>query len=408
MNSEKIFKPCYRILKKDTFSNNENVKTTNTEYPYDLEYKPYSFSTVLNAYGIKPSKRSDVTVGIIELGGGYLTSDLENCMIANGFPDWKAADHIFPVFLNGYPTDIEQNFNNDLISSKEVELDIEFVTNCIPNGRINVYFSPNGYGTFIDAVDRAIEDNCTTISISWGSFEFACPNNYIYSFEKVFEKASNRGISIFIANGDFGDITHLTPLIQNNILGFQVGYPSSSPNVVCCGGSILSLELENGSYTKYSKETSWVEYIDDHIYAGNGGLSTLFEKPSYQKNLNFKSNFNSNSERRGTPDVSGNASLYNPYALYFNGEIIKFGGVSAIPPMWAGYTAGLRCNVFLNNYLYKLPKECFHDITAGNNYPYESKKGYDLCTGLGSPNGKVLTKELLKIFKKKNCKHNKK
>ena len=161
-------------------------------------------------------------------------------------------------------------------------------------------------------------------------------------------------------------------------------------------------------YTKYSKETSWVEYIDDHIYAGNGGLSTLFEKPSYQKNLNFKSNFNSNSERRGTPDVSGNASLYNPYALYFNGEIIKFGGVSAIPPMWAGYTAGLRCNVFLNNYLYKLPKECFHDITAGNNYPYESKKGYDLCTGLGSPNGKVLTKELLKIFKKKNCKHNKK
>ena len=129
----------------------------------------------------------------------------------------------------------------------------------------------------------------------------------------------------------------------------------------------------------------------------------------YQKKVNFNcSNVNENSNKRGVPDISGNSSIYNSWIVYFNGKTLNHGGTSAVAPMWAGYTAGLNCNVFLNDYLYKLPKECFHDITEGINYPYSSSKGYDLCTGLGSPNGEFLTKYLLKIFKKKKNKDKKK
>ena len=416
MEPTKLFKPLNRILKKDKSLNSSqrtgSVEPKITQYPYDLDYKTYEFSTVLNAYGIQSSPKSNVTVGIIELGGGYLPSDLEKCMTANGFPNWKAAEHVFPVFIDNYNdgnTNVEENFYADLDSSVEVALDVEFVAVCIPNGRINVYFAPNTFSgdSFINAVNRAIDDNCTTISISWGAYEFNSPNNYIYSFEKVFKKAASKGISIFAANGDFGDVTDYTSSIQNNTLGYQVGYPASSPYVTSCGGTILSLELENGTYSKYSKETTWVEDVGV-VVAGNGGTSNIFDKPSYQKELDFKSNFNSNPNRRGTPDVSGNASVYNGYTVYFDGETTRVGGVSAVSPMWAGFTAGLGCNVFIIPYLYKLPKECFHDIKNGINYPYESKEGYDLCTGLGSPNGKVLTKVLRKIFKKQSCKKYKK
>lgn len=402
-----MMRPLFRTLEKSM-----DIEKTNdiSQYPYNIYSTGYSFSTIIKSYGLTPSMKNDVTVGIIELGGGYLISDLEKCMIANGFPDWKAEDHVFPYFIDGYPTNIEQNFYNDLNSSTEVELDIEFVTNCIPNGRVNVYFAPNTFSGdgFINAVRQAINDNCTTISISWGSSELESTNNFIFTFEEVFKLASSKGISIFCSSGDYGDTTIFTPQIQNNIAGYQVGYPSSSPNVVCCGGTTLSLKLKDGSYSEYGKETAWSEVLysgqNSIIVAGNSGLSMLFDKPKYQKKLNFKSNFNTNSNRRGTPDIAGNASVYNGCQVYFNGNIYLLGGVSCVSPFWAGFTAGLGCNVFLTPYLYKLPKKCFHDINSGINYPYETIKGYDLCTGLGSPNGKILKKELLKIFKKKECK----
>lgn len=374
-----------------------NKAIPNTEYPYDVNNNGYSIKTIFDAYGLKPSTRKDVKVGIIELGGGYLISDLETSMTNNGFPNWKASEHVFPYFINGYPTNVEQNFYDDLNQSIEVELDVEIVAYAIPNGRINVYFAPNIQTDFIDAVNMAINHKCTTISISWGSFEIYNNNNILFTFESVLKKARDKGISIFIATGDKGDVTNFTPSIQNNILGFQVGYPASSPNVIACGGTNLSLELYNGNYSKYSKETSWIEQVQTSLVVGNGGTSMYFDKPKYQNNVNQCSN------RRGVPDISGNASIYNGWQICFNGNIINIGGTSAVAPMWSGFTAGLGCNVFLNDYLYKLPKKCFHDIKAGINYPFSASKGYDLCTGIGSPNGKVLVKYLLRIFNRKKC-----
>ena len=381
----------YYILNKTSTNGITNTR-------YNPENNGYPIQTILKSYGIEPSLRSDITVGIIELGGGYLTTDLEQSLKDNGFPNWKASEHVFPKFLNGYPTNVEENFYNDLDASTEVTLDIEIVANCIPNGKIIVYFYPLADTIdYNEIVDNIIKDKCTTVSSSWGNFEIENPNNNIFNADDAFKRLVKEGISLFVATGDNGDLNFLGRP-TNNVVGYQVGFPASSPNVIACGGSNLSLALKDGEYQEYSKETSWIEFLDpDTIKAGNGGESMIFPQPCYQKDLPYT--------KRTVPDISGNASAYNGWKLVFNGDLITVYGTSCVAPMWAGYTGGLGCNVFLNHYLYRISRKNFHDITEGISFPFEAKKGYDLCTGLGTPKAKCLTPILLKIFKEKSrCK----
>jgi kumamolisin len=51
---------------------------------------------------------------------------------------------------------------------------------------------------------------------------------------------------------------------------------------------------------------------------------------------------------------------------------------------------------FINALLYEVPASAaaFHNITQGNNGDYKAGKGWNACTGLGSPNGQNLLKAL--------------
>jgi subtilase family serine protease len=90
------------------------------------------------------------------------------------------------------------------------------------------------------------------------------------------------------------------------------------------------------------------------------------------------------------------------------------GGTSCAAPLWAGFTAlanqqatseGKPTIGFANPAIYDIAQSplyatCFHDITTGNNTwsgspsEYYAAKGYDLCTGWGSPNGLALINAL--------------
>lgn len=65
-------------------------------------------------------------------------------------------------------------------------------------------------------------------------------------------------------------------------------------------------------------------------------------------------------------------------------------------PLWAGLLAlinqSLGTNVgYINPLLYSATVEpTFHDITSGSNGDYSATKGWDACTGLGSPSGNAL------------------
>jgi len=79
-----------------------------------------------------------------------------------------------------------------------------------------------------------------------------------------------------------------------------------------------------------------------------------------------------------------------------DGQQTVIGGTSAVAPLWAGLLAlineSLGTNVgYVNALLYSAKVEpTFHDITTGSNGDYSAGKGWDACTGLGSPNGAAL------------------
>ena len=104
---------------------------------------------------------------------------------------------------------------------------------------------------------------------------------------------------------------------------------------------------------------------------------------------------------RGVPDVSGDADPATGYRVRVDGEEFVIGGTSAVAPLWAGLVALMNQKLghsvgYLNPLLYGtvVGKGAFHDITSGNNGAYQSKKGWDACTGWGSPDGSKLLSAL--------------
>src|SRR5580658_6984282 len=112
---------------------------------------------------------------------------------------------------------------------------------------------------------------------------------------------------------------------------------------------------------------------------------------------------------REVPDVSADADPYSGYVIYYDGSWTGIGGTSAAAPLWAAFTALTDASStcagtaigFANPKLYSAAaanySANFNDITSGNNdYTgtnsglYPSGTGYDMASGLGTPNGASL------------------
>jgi kumamolisin len=74
-----------------------------------------------------------------------------------------------------------------------------------------------------------------------------------------------------------------------------------------------------------------------------------------------------------------------------DGTDTVIGGTSAVAPLWAGLIARINSKRgrpvgLVNPTLYGASAE-LHDITVGNNGDFAASRGWDACTGLGSPDG---------------------
>jgi kumamolisin len=93
------------------------------------------------------------------------------------------------------------------------------------------------------------------------------------------------------------------------------------------------------------------------------------------------------------PDVAGDADPNTGYNVLVDGQSLVFGGTSAVAPLWAGLLARINQNLgrpvgYVNPAIYAQGASAgFRDITQGNNGDYKAAKGWDPCTGQGSPNG---------------------
>jgi kumamolisin len=120
--------------------------------------------------------------------------------------------------------------------------------------------------------------------------------------------------------------------------------------------------------------------------------------PAYQNSTGVPKSVNpSHKTGRGVPDVSGDADPATGYFVRVDGQEFVIGGTSAVAPLWAGLIALLNQKLghpvgFLNPLLYGslVGTGSFHDITSGNNGAYAAKRGWDTCTGWGTPEGMKL------------------
>jgi kumamolisin len=141
----------------------------------------------------------------------------------------------------------------------------------------------------------------------------------------------------------------------------------------------------------------------NHGGASGGGVSVKFPPPGYQSTVSMPKSPRGTAGR-GVPDVAGNADPATGYRVVINQVWTTIGGTSAVAPLWAGLVALLNQHLaatgrpnlgLLNPTLYAHP-EVFRDITTGNNdidgtlKKYSANRGWDPCTGLGSPIGSKL------------------
>ncbi|HJS96654.1 MAG TPA: putative Ig domain-containing protein, partial [Solirubrobacteraceae bacterium] len=303
--------------------------------------------------------------------------------------------------------------------SGEAALDIENVIGLAPQANVAVYEGPNvGAGPY-DTFSRIITDHASqVVTASWGQCEFINGQSQASAENTLFQEAATEGISIFSASGDDGaeDCFPENPTVQ-------VDDPASQPFVTGVGGTQLN------ALGPRPAETVWNDGV--RVGASGGGISTFWKMPSYQveapASLHVVNGGSSGSPCRATsgdcrevPDVSADASPSTGYVIWWNGSGAAgvgqpqgwqvVGGTSGAAPAWAALialaNASSACNGtrigFANPALYNAAATNyaanFNDTTSGNNDmtgsnlgQFAAGPGYDMATGLGSPNGAALT-----------------
>jgi kumamolisin len=324
------------------------------------------------------------TIGIIELGGGYNQTDLDNYFQQLGV---SPAPSVTAVSVDGATNSPTGDPNS---ADGEVELDIEVTGSIAPGAAIKVFFAPNTDQGFIDAVTTAVNDSAVTlISISWGGPESAFTTQSMTTFNQAFQDAGTMGKTVFVAAGDNGSSDGESDGANH------VDFPASSPFVVGCGGTTL---VANTSTDTITSEVVWNETASNEGATG-GGVSDFFPKPSYQGSVNVPAP-TSQAGGRGVPDVAGDADPVTGYQVIIDGSTTTIGGTSAVAPLYAGLFARINQALVqngksrvgsVNAVLYQNPS-AFHDIVSGNNGAFSAGPGWDPTTGLGSPDGgKILS-----------------
>lgn len=347
---------------------------------------PASFTPTQLAtlYNFPPGDGTGECIAIIELGGGYKTTDLKTY-----FKSLKlTAPAVSAVSVDGGANKPGGGVNS---ADGEVMLDIEVAGAIAPKAKLVVYFAPNTDQGFLDAINAAVHDGTnkpSVVSISWGGPESSWTAQSLNAFNSAFQDAATLGVTVTVASGDEGSTDGVTDG------QLHVDFPASSPFVVACGGT--NLQVVGGK----NVETVWNELAKSEG-AGGGGVSSVFPVPDYQSSLTLPKN-SQGTAGRGVPDVSGDADPETGYQVRVDGQNTVIGGTSAVAPLFAGLFARInqaakKAVGFVNPTLYAAGGKGFTDITTGSNGAngvYAAAKGYDCASGLGSPDGAAIASVL--------------
>jgi kumamolisin len=210
------------------------------------------------------------------------------------------------------------------------------------------------------------------IGCSWG-WTPADPS----TLDPYFEQMASQGQNFFAASGD-----------DSAWSSSNEAWPADDANIVSVGGTDLTTSKAAGPW---ASETAWAD-------SGGGNSPDSIAIPSWQTPVDGCSGC-SKTLRNG-PDVSANANFtFYVCADQTTCTANDYGGTSFAAPMWAGYLALANQQAassgktigFINPIIYPAAEGSgystdFHDITSGSCGKFSAATGFDLCTGLGSPN----------------------
>ena len=327
----------------------------------------------------------------------------------------------------------------------ETSLDVEYAHAMAPGARIVLAVAKTDDSLNIAQVMREVLPKYpgAIVSQSFGADETGPASDPTLSatFSPMYFDVLRKGGTVLAASGDLGasNGTELESLMFPE-LGItpspMASYPASDPLVLSVGGTEGNplLATDSGAY---GSEQAWSEIFLGQPAAGGGAPSAIFDAPPWQRSLRTKD--------RLEPDVSYNAAANggvfvvlscppdppDPFGVVgvdeancnpANPRYNAVGGTSAGAPQWAAIIAlanELRARQMrgslglVSPVLYDLagnPRSYsrdFHDITSGTNtldlsayglptsqFGFAARPGYDLATGLGTPDVSNLIADL--------------
>jgi kumamolisin len=271
----------------------------------------------------------------------------------------------------------------------ETTMDVEIVFKCAPEVAVTVYSFDKTENGWVSGLHSILQSEVipSVISISWGWPEMGGNPAIgfwsvaaIEAIEDLLAALALRGVTVVVSSGDSGA---------------SVFYPASSAYVLACGG------------TKFSAREEVVWSFGSH--ASGGGVSKMIPLPDWQRDAGIACegvDVVTVTDKRCVPDVAA-------WAIYSSGAVLPCEGTSASAPLWAGLMA--LANEYLesqnspaagniNALLYDSRSGLssgFTDIQVGNNSAqrgqppfYVATRGWDACTGWGSPKAMVFIKTL--------------
>lgn len=303
------------------------------------------------------------------------------------------------IYPGGKPTLNLRQSHDEASWADETSLDVEQVHGLAPDATIDLVIAANNHGDVLfNAVKYAVDNHLgNVLSMSFGGPEadFHGNNDQQAQAEATFAQATSQGMSLFASAGDSG--------ATDGTSSISAGFPASDPLVTSVGGTNLFL-ADSGAY---ESEDVWNDAdacpfgcTAGEFGATGGAPSTLFPAPSYQSGV-------TGNAARTVADVGFNASVYTATMIYLGYPGIQagfyfFGGTSEGSPSWAAITAMADSVIghplgALNPLLYQIygtPAYAtdFHDVTMGDNAfngpgsGFSAGTGYDIPTGLGTPN----------------------
>lgn len=368
----------------------------------DVGYSPAQIRKVYNITPLLDSGYNGAgqTIALVA-ADDFVPANLVQYANQFGLPA-NTADWLEVTHTTSYYTDLTPSTPR---GQREITMDIEIAHAIAPGAKIRVYRTSATSNGILDAFQWIASQNVAkAVSTSFGyTCEKVASAAGLNSLHATFQQMAVQGQSVFVASGDNGpNGCDFLGSKDPNFGSISVESPASDPLVTAVGGTTLFL---NGSGNLVS-ETGWT--IDQGT--SGGGTSQTYSRPFYQDQVSTRA-------YRAVPDVAASASPSLGMAVFINGEKTlgdgKWsvgGGTSAASPLWAGIAAlnnhyrqviGLGNLGQANPSLYKLSQcdslissqsaKSFMDITldssnVSGSQIYNSGPGYDLRTGLGSPN----------------------